>query len=685
MRSTSTSRLHWQIAWRHLRVGDRPSAWVRPVLGVGLYLVVVGLGLVTYAQWGLAPEPVLEAGAGLLALPAGVEPIDMIPTPRQAYYGALGGFTLLLAAVFLLVGVLSRIFTLLATVITISVMLGCMALVIVLSLMTGLEHDLRDKILGQRAHIRVSREDHRPFADYRGLAAAIAAEPGILGASPYLQGEVMVRSGFQRQGGILLGIDPVLHASVSNLPDILREGKYSYLSDPAAVPDSQLGFEVLPMVREAAEPEPDPDPQEGIADALPASATGLGATALPPPPFPNRLIVDDVGDDHGNDGDDGGWEDPEQELKRLRAAKAPAPKPASKSASKLPPTTGKVTPVGPASIPRLPRILPDDEEGWEDPEAEIARLRQQGKLPPAAQDAPATPETPAEPEASAEPEAPADPDEPARDEQLDGVFIGSEKAKELASHLGDPVQLITPIGRLTPAGRIPGVMKVKVAGVFDADHYEYDRWLVYANLPLAQAFLRAGDRVSGLEVKVDDPDRLAERKRQVQAAVDRLGRGDLVVQDWQELNLSLFSAMALEKIAVFIALLCVILVASIGILGSNLMSVLEKSKEIAILKTMGCTDRLIQRVFISEGLCLGVLGGVLGILAGITLCLVLDRYGLPLGGSLQGFEQLPVAIDPLEIVLVGISSLMIVWLSSLYPAWIASRMRPVDALRQGER
>ena len=265
------------------------------------------------------------------------------------------------------------------------------------------------------------------------------------------------------------------------------------------------------------------------------------------------------------------------------------------------------------------------------------------------------------------------------------MFIGSEKAKELAAHLGDPVQLITPIGRLTPAGRIPGVMKVKVAGVFDAHHYEYDRWLVYLELSRAQAFLRAGDRVSGIEIKVDDVDQLADRKRLVQAVVDRMGRDDLVVQDWQELNRSLFSAMALEKIAVFIALLCVILVASFGILGSNLMSVLEKAKEIAILKTMGCTDRLIQRVFIAEGLCLGVLGAALGIISGIALCLVLDRFGLPLGGTLQGFEELPVAIDPLEVVLVGLSSLAIVWLSSLYPARIASRMRPVDALRQAER
>lgn len=670
---TSSSRLHWQIAWRHLRVGDRPPAWVRALLVIAAYLVVVGLGLVFYAQWGLAPEPALAPE--LLALPAGIEPLDTIATPRQAYYGALGGFTLLLAAIFLGIGILSRIFTLLATVITISVQLGCMALVIVLSLMTGLEHDLRDKILGQRAHIRVSREDGKPFADYRELTAAIAAEPGIIGASPYLQGEVMVRSGFQRQGGILLGIDPVLHASVSNLPDILREGKYSYLADPAAVPDSQIGFEVMPIVREPDEPAP--DPEEGAPGVPPADRPTLGATALPPPPFPSKVD----GDDNTPDGDDGGWEDPEQELAKLRAPKF---------APKLPPTTGKVTPVGPANaIPKLLRGSEDDEEGWEDPEAEIARLRQQGKLPPAAKDSqPAAVEQPTEPESEPEPEpetAPTGDGEEPREEQLDGVFIGSEKAKELASHLGDPVQLITPIGRLTPAGRIPGVMKVKVAGVFDANHYEYDRWLVYANLPLAQAFLRAGDRVSGVEVRVDDPDRLADRKQQVKAAVERLGRTDLVVQDWQELNLSLFSAMALEKIAVFIALLCVILVASIGILGSNLMSVLEKSKEIAILKTMGCTDRLIQRVFIAEGLCLGVLGGVLGILAGVALCLVLDRYGLPLGGSLQGFEQLPVTIDPLEIVLVGISSLLIVWLSSLYPAWIASRMRPVDALRQGER
>jgi lipoprotein-releasing system permease protein len=658
---SAPARLHWQIAWRHLRVGERPPAWVRTVLLVGAYLLVVGLGLLGYAKYGLAPEAV---DPGMLALPEGLEPLDMIPTPRQAYYGVFGGFTLLLAAMLLLGGLLSRIFTLLATVITISVMLGCMALVVVLSLMTGLEHDLRDKILGQRAHIRVAREDHRPFADYADLARELAAAPGILGASPYLQGEVMVRSGFQRQGGILLGIVPELHRSVSNLPDILREGRYEYLADPAAVPESQFNFEVLPPVRE-------PDEPAAEKPTLGPAKKGDGPLAIPLPASPLAPLPAIAVDD-----DDAGWEDPEVEIEKLRKdGKLPPPK------SDEPPVTGKLMPKGPATaVPLLPRGLPivaDEDEGWEDPEEEIARLRKEGKLAPAK---PPVGEAPAP-----EPEPELEPAEAPSEAVLDGVFIGAEKAKELAAHLGDPVQLITPIGRLTPAGRIPGVMKVKVAGVFDAHHYEYDRWLVYSTLPIAQAFLRAGDRVSGIEIKIADVDRLAEARAAVQAVVTASGRDDLVVQDWQELNRSLFSAMALEKIAVFIALLCVILVASFGILGSNLMSVLEKAKEIAILKTMGCTDALIQRVFIAEGLCLGVLGGALGIVAGIGLCLVLDRYGLPLGGSLATFERLPVTIDALEILLVSASSLAIVWLSSLYPARIASRMRPVDALRQAER
>ncbi|MBZ5714408.1 FtsX-like permease family protein [Nannocystis pusilla] len=672
-RAEAPPSLHWQIAWRHLRAGDRPPSWAWPAVGLAVYLLIVGGGFVLYALYGFAPvDPGLPERVALDSslVGLGFDPTLHLPPPAQAYFGVLGAITLLLGAGLLLGAVLSLVFTLLATVITVSVMLGCMALVVVLSLMTGLELELRDKILGQRAHIRVSAADGRPFADYRDLAHAIADKPGILGASPYLQGEVMVRSGFQRQGGILLGIDPELHRGVSNLPEIMREGDYEFLSHPERIPESEFGFDITPV-------EP---PKSDEPDAAPDDKGG-GATGLPFPTGSEDHVPEDTPSQAVDDDPDGGWEDPEVEIPALRKKGViPAAKPAAEDK----PITVPTSPA--AAIPTIPRSPfgvaagGDEDEGWEDPEVEIGKLRASGKLPPAATSSEETPPPPPEPAVDVDAEEPG-----SSGALVDGLLIGSEKAKELAARTGDQVQLITPIGRMTPAGRIPGVMAVRVAGVFDADHYDYDRWLVYASLPVAQAFLRAGDRVTGLEIKVDDIEQLDVRKQAVQDAVDAAGRSDLIVQDWQELNRSLFSAMALEKIAVFVALLCVILVASFGILGSNLMSVLEKSKEIAILKTMGCTDALIQRIFISEGLCLGILGGILGIATGIGLCGLLDRFGLPLGGTLQSFEQLPVFIDAFEVVLVGVSSLVIVWLSSLYPARIASRMRPVDALRQAER
>jgi lipoprotein-releasing system permease protein len=172
----------------------------------------------------------------------------------------------------------------------------------------------------------------------------------------------------------------------------------------------------------------------------------------------------------------------------------------------------------------------------------------------------------------------------------------------------------------------------------------------------------------------------------VEAAVAASGEGaELIVEDWRDLNRSLFSAMFLEKVAMFIALLFVVLVASFGILASNLMSVMEKAKEIAILKTIGATDDRILRVFTAEGLCVGVLGSLGGIALGLGLCWALDRFGLPLDESVAYIQKLPVVVSPAEVALIGASSLCIVWISSLYPARVASRMRPVDALRQSDR
>ena len=271
-------------------------------------------------------------------------------------------------------------------------------------------------------------------------------------------------------------------------------------------------------------------------------------------------------------------------------------------------------------------------------------------------------------------------------EPLAPILIGRELQMELGVGVGARIQLITPVGRLTPAGRVPGVMSARVGGVFYSGMYEYDRKNVYAPLSVVQAFLRAGDRVSGLEVKLHDVHDMDAGKAAVQEAVDELGLGgELRVEDWRDLNRNLFSAMFLEKVAMFIALLFVVLVASFGILASNLMSVMEKSKDIAILKAMGCPERQILHIFTAEGLVVGLLGSGVGISLGLAICWALDRFGLPLSEAVLYTEDLPVVVQPLEVALVGLSALVIVWASSLYPAWVASRMHPVDGLRQADR
>ena len=631
-------QLDWMIAWRHLRSGDVLAPWVRPLLLGSIYLIVIGALLAVYAS-------TLD-DAGGVALDA-ADP----PSALQRYFGGFGGITLLAGVMALAFALLARFFNLLPTIIAMSVLLGCMALVVVLSLMSGLEADMRVKILNQKAHIRVARADGKPFDDYVALAHALAEVPGVVGASPYLEGEIMVRSRLNRQGAILSGILADEHATASNLPSLVQEGSYEYLSHPADIPnpdpfaldpestpwrlrhlDKKDGEDTKLPPPPPARPVPDAGTPTAIADKRPSALS----RELPPPPAK---------------GDDEGWEDPNDALR---------------------PEAARVRPDPAALEPD-----DDDEGGWEDPNT--------GSVDAGRRDATVDG---AEPDG----ERPSDADggwiRSSDDDDVieDPILIGRELAMELAIGVGSEVQLITPVGRMTPAGRLPGSLIAKVGGVFFSGMYEYDRKNVYAPLAVVQRFLLAGDRVNGIEVKLADVDAIDDGHRAVAAAVAAAGRGDeLVVEDWRELNRNLFSAMFLEKVAMFIALLFVVLVASFGILASNLMSVMEKSKEIAILKAMGTSDRGIMRVFIAEGLCVGILGSLGGICMGLGLCWALDRYGLPLNENVYYVEKLPVVVNPGEVTLVGLAALVIVCVSSLYPALVASRLRPVDALRLTEK
>lgn len=363
-----------------------------------------------------------------------------------------------------------------------------------------------------------------------------------------------------------------------------------------------------------------------------------------------------------DEADDGGWEDPEQEIPELRA-------------------TGKIPPARP---PVAAPVEPDEDGGdWEDPEQEIPRLRAEGRIPPARP--PVVAEV--EPEA-AEPEVaerPAEPETATPEAAEDApmvvpVLLGIELAGELSVGVGDPVQLITPEGRLTPAGLVPGVLAARVAGVYATGVYQDDHDFVHVPLRDTQAFLRAPDAVTTIAIRLRRPDDLAAGRAAVAAVTD----APLVVEDWRQIHRGLFSAMFLEKVAMLVALLFVVLVAAFGILATNLMSVMERAAEIAILKAMGARDRLIARVFALEGCIVGGLGSLGGIAAGLALCAWFGERGVPLRSSAFTLEALPLRTDPREVALVAAAALVLVGLASVLPARAAAALRPVDGLRRLE-
>ena len=259
-----------------------------------------------------------------------------------------------------------------------------------------------------------------------------------------------------------------------------------------------------------------------------------------------------------------------------------------------------------------------------------------------------------------------------------GIFIGKELAQTLGVTLDDSVVLVSPLGALAPMGGGPPMKKFRIAGIFDSGMYEYDTSLAYISLKNAQKFLAMGDLVSGLEVKVDDI-----------YAVKKIGdriRKDLGfpfwTKDWMQMNRSLFAALKLERIVMFIILVLIVLVAAFGIVSTLIMVVMEKNKDIAILKSMGATARSIMRIFIFEGLIIGCVGTLIGLGGGYVVCTLLAKYQfITLPSDVYYISRLPVKMNILDFVLVAVSSLGISFLATLYPSWQASRLDPAEALR----
>jgi lipoprotein-releasing system permease protein len=267
-----------------------------------------------------------------------------------------------------------------------------------------------------------------------------------------------------------------------------------------------------------------------------------------------------------------------------------------------------------------------------------------------------------------------------------GIILGVELAKHLGVTLNDAIQVISPLGTMTPMGMMPKMKRFRVVGIFYSGMYEYDNTMAYVSLESAQKFFGMGARVTGIEIKTNDIYKVKEIGKEIR---QKLGF-PFWTKDWMEMNRNLFSALKLEKIAMFIILVLIVLVAAFNIISTLIMVVMEKHKDIAILKSMGAPSKGILKIFIIEGGVIGVVGTIFGTILGLGAAFNLEKitgfvenlFGFKiLASDVYYIDKLPSQVNPMDVVTIVITAILISLLATLYPSWRASKLDPAEALR----
>lgn len=437
----------------------------------------------------------------------------------------------------------------------VGVALGVMALIVVLSVMSGFEGDLKRKILGAHAHVVIEKYGD-DFEEFEEVEARARATPGVRSAAAFVLGDAMMSTDAGLSGVLVKGIDPDSVDAVRELKRNLERGRIEMLARPRLIPGA-CGRRRLP-------PPPRPPPDARTSTAGASGPSGAPGMVIAPPRSFGQPALDGSADCPG-------------------------------------------------------RILP-------------------------------------------------------------GIIIGKELSRTLRAYVGDAVKLVSPMSEdIGPLGPTPKLRRFRVAGVFFSGMYEYDAKMAYVAMPRAQRFFGMRKKATGVELMIEDVDRsglmVAELER-------RLGGEPYRVKDWRSMNKELFSALLLEKIAMFVALTMIIMVASFLIVATLVMIVLQRGREIAILKSVGASEASIMKVFVIQGVIVGVGGALLGVLAGVGICLLLKTVGLPLDERIFYIEKLPVALDWTEVGIIAASAMVITYLATIYPAMTAAVLRPVDGLRE---
>ncbi len=569
------------------------------------------------------------------------------------------------------------------------VAVGVMALIVVLSVMGGFEADFREKIIGSKAHVVISAkegyiENHKEIRD---IALAVDR---VEGANGYVEAEVMLNSPTNLQAAILRGIDFREIVTTTKLSDYIEEGKLEYLESPDALPSvSTVGSVVQ---RGALSIQSDAE-DGGLDGEKIGRLEQAGA----------RAAIAFAGDKHGawiaQGAQDFGFA---QNNAAPGAENPPAPAaetnvyalpdadlsqktqtPAADSADD-PGAARRNAPADAGSDAGMAALIGEDR--WIDPAEESDR-----RMPAAGGETPENPQ--AGGEFAREPNAVILPQNartramkaiPGLDgtdtsRRVGAIILGRELKNNLTLYLGAELNIMSPSGDVGPAGNLPKSRPFKVVGTYYSGMFEYDAKMAYISLADAQNFLGIGDAVSGIDVKCA---KLEDSKRVRDALREKLkDYPNVRVDDWRTLNSSLFSAIMLEKVAMFVILTSIILVASFNILCLLIMMVIEKAREIAIFKAMGTKDSSIVRIFVVQGAVIGGLGTGIGLVLGLGLCAVIARLGIKMPGNVHYITQIPVTVAPLEVLVICAASIAISLLATVLPSRMAVKLDPVDGLR----
>jgi lipoprotein-releasing system permease protein len=501
------------------------------------------------------------------------------------------------------------------------VVLGVAALTIVMSVTGGFQEQFREKVLGVNAHVLVLKYSI-DFREYRDVMKKVEGVPHVIGVAPFVINPMMVTHGDRTATGVLLkGVDPGLMPSVLDLPKHIVEGSLDGLRRPGAKPPERA---VDPMRKDYDSPHtsfspPEPTDKGATGDKADGGTESLLAIIQREVDEEMRLM--DAGAlAHASETPDAGAH---------AALPAPAPAP-----------TGKVADLTPAG-------------GYK------SQLPQDDFVPDS-----------------------VDPDPCKSKEQvarMPGIVVGRTLSRQLDVKLGDCVQVTSPqIGLSFGGARPPIAKQFRVISVFEAGFDQYDSKLVYTDLYEAQDFYEYGDSVTGIEMKLDDIDKSDAVAKTIAA---RLNNGLYNTMTWQQLNHGLFTALLFQQIGMSFVLGLIILIAACTVIATIIMVVMEKKKEIALLKAIGATNAAIMRVFLYQGAMIGVAGTAIGVSIGWVCCKFLIAYAFPLDPKVYFISKLPVSMHASEFAYPAFIAVWICLNATILPALYAAEMRPSDGLR----